>query len=167
MHRILLSVATVGSTAALIGGATFAVFTASASNTDNVFTTGTVNLATAPATGIFNTGDTKLMPGDALTKSVDVTNGGSLAQTYGISAAYTTGSNDLYNALELKIGTTSGGSELFSGLLSAAPPFFTGRPLSSGATEKLYFTITLPLGSGDSVQNASATATFTFTAEQG
>ncbi len=164
MNRILSSILSIGVASILVTMATFAVFSASASNTGNVFSTGTLNLSTSPSTGFIQMSGMK--PGDSQNSSLQVNNTGSLALNYDASVSQT-GDIDLYNALELKIGTSSGGSDLYNGLLSGFSGFIGGnRNILSGNSETLFFIVTLPSTAGDALQGKTTNISFTFTATQ-
>ena len=134
-------------TAALIGGATMALFTDTAANTGNSFAAGTVDI-TVGATGVI-VGAANMAPGDTRTGSFTVTNAGSLELRFDVSAA------------------TAGA--LFGGLTPAVVGGLTDDQnivLAPGASATVTFTVALPIGAGNTYQGAAGTVDFTIAAEQ-
>jgi spore coat-associated protein N len=163
-----------------------AVFTDSVSVGANTFTTGTIDLTTNPTTALVTYSN--MAPGDAVTNSIVVTNNGSLDLRYAISSVATnTDSKALKDQLVLTIKTidvtTPGtpcdnfdGTQQYTGDLDSTAGKLVGdaaqgaqagdRSLVAAAAETLCFRVSLPIGTGDTFQNATTTATFTFAAEQ-
>jgi hypothetical protein len=157
-----------------------AQFTSQATVPSNTFTTGTVNLSTAPTTSLLSLGN--MAPGDTVNGSLTVTNGGSLNLRYAMSSSSTNADTlHLRSVLMLQVKTLGTSCAVFDGtdvVTSAAlgtnPGFGSNaqganagdRTLASAASETLCFRVTLPLGTGNAFQGATTTATFTFDAEQ-
>jgi spore coat-associated protein N len=80
--------------AALIGGGTFAIFTDSASNTNNTFTAGTLDINVGSETVFSGTID-NLAPGDTGSQTFEVTNDGSLKLRYDIAQTLDNGAGTL------------------------------------------------------------------------
>ena len=186
MRKILTSLMIIAVLAALITAGAMAVFTDQQTNTDNVFTTGTVILGIDPATVMFTVSN--MAPGDVEYGGLNVTNDGSLELRY----AMTTTADDtstLDEQLDLTIDVVTGpGVDAIwytdddvvdttiygpDGVLSSA--FFgnpatgnqTGdRTLASLASERLRFTATLPPSTDNTYQGTNCTVAFVFDAEQ-
>ena len=185
MHKkILLALLGIGLLASLSGIASLAVFTDSAPVGGNTFSTGNVDITTAPTTALVTFSG--MAPGDMVTNSIVVTNAGTLALRYAVSS--TTTENVLAAALDLTIRTvdvTTPGvpCDNFDGTLlygaadlgSTAGINVAGNPaqgsqagdrtLSAAANETLCFNVTLP-SSATGPTGTTTTATLTFSAEQ-
>ena len=157
------------------GAISLAVFTDSKTSTAT-FSTGTIVLGVSPAT-VFTVSD--LLPGAFGSQTVTVSNTGTGAMRYALSTGATNAdSKGLASALQLSIYPNNcsapDGAALFGGSLGSAafgnPAQGTDagdRGLSATASEPLCFRWSLPLvSSGNGLQNAATTATFTFAAEQ-
>ncbi|MEW6727394.1 MAG: SipW-dependent-type signal peptide-containing protein [Bacillota bacterium] len=144
----------------LAAGGTLAWFTATASNDDNVFTSGTLIIGASNAGA--NTGTMNFMgePGKSTSYTVTVKNLGSLPFWYKVSAALEGGDSDLYDALVVSI---DGGPEM---PLPSLTDHVLNLNLASGAQEDKTFTIKLPTSAGNNLQGKSATISLTFHAEQ-
>lgn len=173
MYNFARGLITIGITAALMGAGTFAVFTSQATNPGNTFTTGTVilNADSEPetpgnqTTALFNVDN--MAPGISKTQELVMRNDGTLDLTYDGSVSQTGGDANLYNALNLKIGTTSGAGDVYDGMLSSFGGFTGGeRMLSAGSNESLFFTVGLPADAGDDLQGKTIEVEFTFDATQ-
>jgi predicted ribosomally synthesized peptide with SipW-like signal peptide len=145
---------------------------------DGSFTAGSIDINTTPVT-LFTVDP--LMPGDSGSATLTVRNDGTADLRYMMDSTSTnTDGLGLRSALNLTIteGACPGsGATLFSGLLwgpvvgatfgdIAVGPQAGDRPLSAGTTEDLCFAWDLPDTTGNGVQGATTTATFTFRAEQ-
>ena len=150
-----------------------AVFTDSKDSTAS-WSTGTVVLGVSPTVAFSPTG---IMPGASGTQTMTVSNTGTGALRYAMSAATTNADGKgLAGQLNLTIqaGTcASPGATLFTGALSSAAlgsnaqGANTGdRNVAAGASDSLCFAWSLPLNTGNAFQGAATTATFTFDAEQ-
>jgi predicted ribosomally synthesized peptide with SipW-like signal peptide len=186
VKKLALSVGLLGATAAAVTMGTLAVFTDSQPIGANTFTTGTVDISTAPTTALVTYAN--MAPGDTVTNSIVVTNSGSLNLRYAVSSTATnTDAKALKDQLVLTVKTidvtTPGtpcdnfdGTTLYTGDLDSTAGKIIGdtaqggqagdRTLNTGTNETLCFKADLPLASGDTFQNATTTATFTFAAEQ-
>ncbi len=182
--KILIST---GVLAALIGALTItamALFTDTQSVPANAFTTGTIDISTSPVSALVTFSN--MLPGDQVTAPIVVTNAGTSQFRYAITS--TTTENVLAAQLDLTIksGVTTCTSAGFAG--SGTVIYATGdlgnttavnavgnpaqgaqagdRVLNSAANETLCFNVTLPIGTGNTFQGLSSTATFAFVAEQ-
>jgi hypothetical protein len=185
LRTLLVLLLLVGLTAgfASVGSA---LFTSTATVDANTFTTGTVIISTTPTTAAVTFSN--MAPGDQTTAPITVTNSGTLDLRYAVkSVATNADSKSLMSQLVLTIksgvttctngGFGSSGTQLYSGALGSVAGInvigdpTTGaqagdRALSASASEVLCFNVSLPSNTGDAYQNATTTATFTFSAEQ-
>ena len=156
------------------GAFSLAVFTDS-DDASGAFTTGTVDIATSPATLFTVTG---IVPGDSGAATLSVTNGGTAALRYAVTASSTnTDTKGLRDALVLEVRpgtcpTASAaifGPAAISGALLGDPAQGAqggDRSLAAAASEDLCFMWSLPLATANAYQDATTTTTFTFAAEQ-
>ena len=127
-----------------------------------------------------------LMPGDTVTDDVVVENDGSSQLRYAVSASTTNpDTKDLRSQLTLTVkgvdvdGITCGsfdGTSILAATVLGATTTILGSPtqgaqagdrnLAAAANETLCFRVTLPSGTGNAFQSATAVTTFTFDAEQ-
>ena len=188
-RRGLLALLMAGAAVISATGATMslAIFTDSATNGANIFTTGTIHIGIAPsATAII--GNLAMMPGDTVSGSVVVTNNGTAQLRYAVSGAATNAdTKGLAAAIVVTIRQpdTAGGTvcTAFTGtqLWTGAVPYVEGNLIGTFATnpnggrvldaspahETLCFQATLPKTVVDTaLEGASTTMTFKFYAEQ-
>ncbi len=189
LSRILVVLLAVGVVAASLGVASNAIWTDSADVDANVFSTGTLDISTAPITALVTYSD--MAPGDSTgSQQLTVSNAGSLDLRYAVTmTADNTDTKGLYAELDLTIRgvdvtTPATPCDDFDGTVLYGPdaPFLltgnligdptpgddTGdRTLTTASpSEYLCFKVDLPIDAPDSVQGASTTAVFTFAAEQ-
>lgn len=179
-----LAVATVALSTLTFGA--LAVFTDSAAVGANSFTTGTVDISTSPTSALVTFSG--MAPGDTTTQSLSVSNAGTLQLRYALSATATnTDAKALKDQLVLTIKTIDvttpaapcdnfDGTQLYTGDADSTAGKLVGdslqgaqtgdRTLAASASETLCFRVSLPSASGNTFQNATTTATFTFDAEQ-
>ena len=187
MKKVVISLLVIGVVAAVALIGAIALFTDTATNPDNSFTTGTVDLAIDPATAMFTV--TNMAPGDVQYSGIQMTNSGSLQLRY----AMTTTDDDtstLDEQLDLTIDTVTGnGTDNIwytsddvvgeanvygaDGVLATAAIGNTtqgaqagDRTLAASGSERLRFKVTLPLSTGDAYQGTTCTVAFEFRAEQ-
>ena len=163
-----------------------ALFTAQAAAGPTTFTSATVQLSITPAGVVLSFSG--MTPGDSVTNSAVVTNSGSAALRYAITASATNADGKaLKDQLVLTVktidATTPGtpcddfdGTQLYTGDLDSTAGTLVGdstqgsqegdRTMSAAASETLCFRAALPLATGSSFEGATTTATFTFHAEQ-
>jgi hypothetical protein len=180
LKYILAAIALTGAGSTAIALTTRAIFTDLQPVGSNAFTTGTLDITTAPTSAL-------------LTAS----NMGSLQMRYAIQrSAMDTDGKALRSSLRLRIGLQSGGGcdfpyynadgstttlgddvQLYEGLGFAGTATDTvgsssqgsqagDRTLNSGGSEVLCFSMVLPTSAGNSLQNATTTVTFDFASEQ-
>ncbi|MGH9015752.1 MAG: TasA family protein [Acidimicrobiia bacterium] len=172
--------------AALVSVGTLALFTDSQAVGSNTFTTGTVDISTAPTSALVTFSN--MAPGDTVTDDIVVTNGGTLALRYAISSSATNADlKGLKDQLVLTVKTIDvttpatpcddfDGTQLYTGDLDSTAGKLVGdnttgahagdRTLAASTNETLCFRVNLPTRTGDAFQDATTTATFTFDAEQ-
>ena len=162
-----------------------ALYTDSETVSANTFATGDLDLTASPATAAIVYAD--MIPGDVVVAPITVGNGGSATLRY---AMQSTTDEDLLAAqlaLTVKAGVTSctAGGFAADGSVLYGPDFDLGstttdaifglsatgpdpgdRTLAAGISETLCLRVELPVGSDNSFQGLSSTATFTFRAEQ-
>lgn len=142
--------------AALVGGATFAIFTDSATNENNTFAAGTLDISLDKLNGTKYFDIANIAPGDSGSANVTVSNVGSLELRYDIAQTLTgdiaSGTNGLVVTIK-KDGTV-------------IVPGDNNRVLAAGANEVLTVEWTLPLAAGNEYQGKSATLGLTVNAEQ-
>jgi hypothetical protein len=164
---------------------TLALFTDQES-VDAIFTTGTIDLDAVKIDALVLT-TTGLMPGDSITDDVVVENDGTAELRYAMSSASTVDGQNLAGSLVVTIKTVDvtsaggpcddfdGASTLYTGVLGASSAQFGSpaqgsdpgdRTLAAGANETLCFRVALPSTTGNGLQGATTTTTFTFDAEQ-
>ena len=181
--KILATTALVGSAGAILIVSALALFTDTASVTNNTFATGSVDISTSPTTALVSFSG--MAPGDQVTAPVTVSNAGSLQLRYAVTS--TTTENTLAGELDLTVKTgvttcTNGGfgtdgTVIYNSLLGttggtnivgdpAQGSQAGDRTLNASANEILCFNVTLPTSATNAAQSLSTTATFAFEAEQ-
>jgi hypothetical protein len=184
-RRLRMAILIVGlSMATLAGLLTAAIFTDTQSVGANTFTTGTVDISTAPASAAvtFN----GMAPGDMVTAPITVSNAGSLQFRYAVRS--TTTENVLAAQLDMTIkenvvtctnaGFGGSGTVVYgpNDLGSTAGVNVIGNPaqgadagdrvLNAATSEVLCIQVSLPLATGNAYQALTTTATLDFIAEQ-
>lgn len=162
---------------ASIGAAVFSLaqFTDS-HDASGAFSSGTIVLGVSPTT-VFSVSGT--FPGASGSQTVTVSNTGTGALRYALSTAATNvDGKGLATAVLLTVktgtcpaaagtvlyGAAALGSAAFGDATQGAHP--GDRTLAASTSEDLCFAWSLPLTTGNGLQNAATTATFTFAAEQ-
>ena len=183
--QILLIALAIGFLSLLSGIAGLAVFTDQQTIDANTFSTGNVDISTAPTTALVTFSG--MVPGDSVTDDVVVSNAGNLDLRYAITSAATNADAlGLKDALTLTIKTIDvtapgtpcddfDGTQLYTGDLDSTAGALVGstaqgsqagdRTLAASANETLCFRVALS-SSATGPEGASTTATFTFDAEQ-
>src|SRR3954466_15468965 len=184
-RKLLLTIAVLGATASIAGLGTFATFTSSTSASHTV-SSGTVTIAlgaTGASTNRLNVDATAIAPGDTIQRSVDLIDQGTLnLASVTLTTAATTSSvldTDATNGLQLAIDKcsqawtesgppytyTCGGSTssvLASRALIGSSIALSNLTLTAGSTDHLRATVTFPSAAGNTLQNQSSTANYTF-----
>lgn len=147
---------------------TYAEFTAQSANPGNTFSAATIALSTDhPSNSIFSA--TNMVPGDSITRTVEVQNSGTADFTYTITASDENApSNALWTDLTngLQITAADGSTQLYSGPISQLTQVSTGVTLGPGAAQTLTFTVSLPTSADNSLQGLSDSILITLKATQ-
>ncbi|MBT9173545.1 MAG: Spore coat-associated protein N [Syntrophomonadaceae bacterium] len=146
--KMFMSMLVIALAAALVGGATMALFTDTAANAGNTFTAGTVDVevGAVPAVPV---AITNMAPGDTYNGSFTVRNAGTLELRYSVSAA--------------------AAGALFGGPTPAVVGGLGDDQnvvLAPGASAAVSFTVALPIGAGNDYQGDVGTVDFTISAVQ-
>lgn len=149
--KIFMSMLVIALAAALVGGATMAIFTDAETSVGNTFTAGTVDITVGTTTLAVNSGN--MAPGDTRTGSFTVTNAGTLALRFDVSAV---GSGALFTAQGVAPGNTP----------ATIGPLPQDVVLAPGASSVVTFAVTLPLTAGNEYQGDSGIVNLTIAAEQ-
>jgi hypothetical protein len=184
-RRLRLAILILGlSMATLAGLLTAAIFTDTQAVGANTFTTGNVDISTAPASAAVTFAN--MAPGDMVTAPVTVSNAGSLQLRYAVRSVTT--ENILAAQLDMTVkssvatctnaGFGATGTVLYgpADLGSVAGTNVIGdqtqgaqagdRVLNAAASEVLCIQVSLPLATGNAFQSLTSTATLSFIAEQ-
>ena len=183
-RKLLLSIAALGAAASIAGFGTFATFTSSTSASHTI-ASGTLSL-TAPFSRL-GTGASPIAAGDTMQRAVDLSYSGSInfgSATLTTNATSSSGlDTDAANGLQISIDKcsqawtesgppytyTCGGSTstvLASRALIGSNIALSNLALTSGATDHLRVTVSLPSSAGNTLQNQSSTISYTFTGVQ-
>jgi camelysin-like metallo-endopeptidase len=155
------------------GAFSLAIFTDSAASTGS-FATGTIDITSSPAVAFTVS---NMMPGDANTQALTIANAGSATLRYAMVSAAT---NTLGTTLQLEVKTLGTNCATFDGTTVVGPTTLDGaligssasgaqagdRVLTAATSEVLCFQVSLPLATGNALQNTTSAVTFTFDAEQ-
>jgi len=185
--KLLATVAVLALFVSVISLGVLALFTDTASVPGNTFSTGTVDISTAPSSALVTFSG--MAPGDQVTNPLTVTNAGTLALRYAVTS--TTTENTLAAQLDMTIwdeneeadgGTTCNATAPATVLYAPADLGSTGgtnvignpaqgsqagdRTLNAAASEVLCVKVSLPSSTGNTFQGLTSTATFAFQAEQ-
>lgn len=147
--RISMSLLAMGLISLVVSAATFALFTAQTTNSDNVFSSGTVTLA-----GLYGCDNTinNIAPGDSGDFDCAVTYTGSLPAWLGLTTTFTGAlmSCDGANSLLTQIDGGAYGVNSANQVVGAAP-------VNNGTSTIFHINWMLPLAAGNSCQGDSAT----------
>ena len=190
--RLVASFAVLGAAASLAGLGTFATFTSSTSASQSI-QSGTVSItlgATGPANRL-TIGASNVVPGDTIERAVDLVNNGTASADNLSSIQLTTTASpsslldtDAANGLQMVIdecsvpwteagppytytcsGTTS--SVLASrAVIGANIALANLTSLTTGSTDHLRVTLTLPSAAGNTLQGLSSSISYTFVGTQ-
>lgn len=188
---VVAAVLALGAVTGLVAMPTLALFTDSQDVGSNSFTTGTVDISASPASSVVTFSN--MAPGDRATGSTTLSNAGSLGLRYAMTTSTTnTDGKNLAGTLKARVAVRAGvgcdfpyynsdgtttvltdDTQLYEGILSSAAFGNTAqggqagdRTLAASGSEVLCVSVVLPSSAGNSLQNATTTATFTFAAEQ-
>lgn len=192
--KVLLTVGAVGATATMAGLGTFASFTSTTSASQTV-ASGTVTIAlgaTGAATNRLTVGASGLVPGDTVERAFDLTNSGSQnLASVALTTSATTSSlldTDATNGLQMvvdkctgnwvevgisapftytcPVGSTSSVVVASRAVIGSAISMGSLSALTSGGTDHLRVTMTLPSSAGNTLQGLSSTVSYAFTGTQ-
>lgn len=180
--------------AALAGHGAFATFTSSATGGGEQITTGTVSIAlgaTGAPTNRLNVSAAGVAPGDSISRSVDLSNTGTLnlaSITLGVSASPTSAlDTDATNGLQTTVKscsvawteagppytytcsgtTTTVVSATPVATLKSSPTALTGlSSLTASGSDHLLVTLSLPTGADNTFQTLTSTLSYAFTGTQ-
>jgi spore coat-associated protein N len=158
--KIALSLASIGAASLLVTGASFALFSASTTNADNVFASGTVSIGNL--TGCSNTYN-NIAPGDSGDFTCAVTYTGSLDAWLGLTTSFTGGLTSCDGANSLQATITESGQTFTN---NAADQVIGTAPVTGGTTKSFLVHWELPLAAGNTCQAQSATLTLQVKAVQ-
>ena len=149
-------------------GGTFADFTASTSNPGNAFQTATLTMTTDhPAADFVQISD--MIPGDQATRTVTVSNTGSVPFTYAVTSSSEGGPATLMwtdNVDGLRVELSNDGGVLYDGLVKSLSSIATGVEVEAGGTEVLTYVFSLPSSAGNSFQGLSQGVGISYDATQ-
>ena len=186
-RKVLGSLGVIGAAAAVAGLGTFGTFTDSTAPLNATVATGTLSIDLNPAndTGTLTMAATNFVPGDSLSRSVNLANNGtvnfsSLNLTATASDATKTSllNTDQANGLKLSVkscstawtkptSTTYACSGVTKELITNSPAVSsstlpTPASLTAGNTDYLVVTLTLPTEAGNQFQGLSSALSLTF-----
>jgi predicted ribosomally synthesized peptide with SipW-like signal peptide len=152
--KMFMSMLVIALAAALVGGATMAWFTDTATNEANTFTAGNLDVAAGPQT--YTVAINNMAPGDTINGSFTVTNTGTLNLKYKVTANTdgATNPNSLFRTGGATV-TFTGGTE--TGTIAATDP---------DSLVTVTYTVALPSSAGNAFQGDSGTLSFTVDATQ-
>jgi hypothetical protein len=188
--KVVGSLAIAGTAAAVAGLGTFGTFTDSTAPLNTSVASGTVDINLAQPTGAFGVPvtTTGFVPGDSITRAVNLSNNGdsalstvTLASTATASSILTT---DTVNGLQLSVKSCSvpyaeGGtstaatytcpgteSTLINGPAVGTNVLSNPNSLNAGGVDHLVFSVSLPASADNTFQGKSATLNLVFTGTQ-
>jgi hypothetical protein len=186
--KIVGSLGIIGTAAAVAGIGTFGGFTDSTTPVATNVATGTLSIDLTQPGYTIPTTINSIVPGDAITRPVNLVNDGNLPLGSVTLAASPTASSimttDAVNGLQLAVKScsvawtsvgsvsapayTCGGTErvLGSGPVASSMTLSNPASLAAGATDYLTVAISLPAGADNTFQNKSASLNLAFTATQ-
>jgi predicted ribosomally synthesized peptide with SipW-like signal peptide len=195
LKRLIGSFAVLGVAAAMAGLGTFATFTSSTSASHTI-SSGTVSIAlgaTGASTNRLTVGASNVVPGDTIQRAVDlINNGGASADNLSSIVLTTTASpsslldTEATNGLQMVIekcsvpwteaGTAPAYTYTCSGttstvltsraVIGASMPLSGLASLTTGSTDHLRVTLTLPTAAPNTMQGLTSTVTYNFVGTQ-
>ncbi len=190
-RKVVGSLAVLGTAAAVAGLGTYGNFTDSTTPISTTIDTGTLSINLAQPTGAvaIPVTTTGFVPGDTLSRSVDLTNDGAAALgSVHLASTLTSPANvlttDAINGLQLSVkacsvawtqgGTstaptyTCSGTErtILSGPAVNSAALSSPASLAVGGVDRLVFTLSLPASADNTFQGKSASLSLTFTGVQ-
>jgi hypothetical protein len=180
-RKVVGSLGVIGAAAAVAGMGTFGTFTDSTTPVVTTVTSGTVNIDLAQAGQAIPATTDKFVPGDYLTRAVNLVNSGSTDLASVVLTTTSTASNklvtDAANGLQMSVKSCTvpwaadyscAGTQrvLGSGNVLAGITLNNPASLVAGKTDHLTFTVSLPTTADNTFQGLSAPLSLTFTGTQ-
>ena len=190
-RKVVGSLAIAGTAAAVAGLGTFGTFTDSTTPVATTVQTGTLDINLAQPSGAYAipVTTTNFVPGDSITRAVNLSNDGSTALSSVTLASVSTGASnalttDSVNGLQLSlkacsVAWTQGGTAsapsytcsgttttMYSGPAAASLQLSNPASLNPGGVDNLVFSVSLPTTADNTFQNKSASLSITFTGTQ-
>ena len=187
-RKVVGSLGVIGAAAAVAGMGTFGSFTDSSTPMNTTIDSGTLDITLSAAGATVPLSTTGFVPGDSLTRAVNLVNSGTgalgsvnLNTTVAAPSILTT---DLVNGLQMTVkscavawtqgGTpsvptytcASGEKQLTSGPAVGGLSLVNPASLTPGGTDYLTFSISLPASADNTFQGKSAALSLTFTGTQ-
>lgn len=164
--KLGLALATTALGATLVGAGTFAIFTDSATNTNNTFSAGTLDINVGAETAFTGT-IANLAPGDSGVQTFNVTNDGSLELRYDVAQALASGPGTLVLGDALKDLSFTIEYSADNGVTwNSVIPGDNNIVMAPGDTHKYRVSYSLPLAADNAYQGKSSAFQLTFNAEQ-
>ena len=190
-RKVVGSLAIAGTAAAVAGLGTFGTFTDSTTPVATTVQTGTLDINLAQPSGAYAipVTTTNFVPGDSITRSVNLSNDGSTALSSVTMTSIATGTpsvltTDSTNGLQLSlkacsVAWTQGGTAsapsytcsgttttMYSGPAAASLQLSNPASLNPTGVDNLVFSVSLPTTADNTFQNKSASLSITFTGTQ-
>lgn len=166
--KILRSALVIGAVTIITVTATKAAWSDSVTIENNIFQTGTLDIATTPSMELFDTSLSPIFPGWNETSPLVVTNSGTVPLKYTITPNKISGDDELYssNNFRLKIGTNEAAGDIFGNESGSQLSTLTttARTINPGKSEQLFFTASLDQAAGNNLQGKKAIVSFSFNA---
>ncbi|RBY94542.1 hypothetical protein DQ244_04370 [Blastococcus sp. TBT05-19] len=182
-RKVVGSLGVIGAAAAVAGLGTFGTFTDSTSPVNTTLNTGTLSI-NATSQGTLPLAVSNLVPGDTITRAINLTNDGNLAlgnvSLAATAAAPSVLTTDAVNGLQLAVKscavawtqtgntfTCASGEKTFgSGPVTSPINLAGAASLTAGATDHIAYTVTLPTTADNTFQGKSAALSLVFTGTQ-
>ncbi|WP_116451191.1 TasA family protein [Blastococcus litoris] len=180
-RKVVGSLGVLGAAAAVAGMGTFGSFTDSTAPVTTTVASGTVDINLAQVGTAIPVTTAGFVPGDSLTRTVNLSNDGTSALgSVVLNTTVTTPSvltTDITNGLQLSVKScsvawsatyTCGGTErlLAAGPVTSQMTLTNPASLAAGATDNLALTISLPSSADNTFQGKTAALSLTFTGTQ-
>jgi camelysin-like metallo-endopeptidase len=190
-RKVVGSLAVAGTAAAVAGLGTFGTFTDSTTPVATTVQTGTLDINLNQPAGAYTVpvSTTNFVPGDSITRAVNLSNDGSTALSSVTLASASTGASnamttDTVNGLQLALkactvawtqgGTASAPSytcsgterSLYNGPAVSSLILSNPASLNPGGVDNLVFAVSLPTSADNTFQNKSGSLSITFTGTQ-
>lgn len=168
--KVAMALATTAMGAMLIGAGTFAIFTSNATNQANSFKAGKVSIE-ANESAFVNNNIQNLAPGDHDSKTITVSNDGTLELRYDIDEQFSGGLTQADTTPSNSPDYQEGSTPLEVTIKDATGAVITpgnnnNRVLGAGESEILTVEYKLPKEAGNFYKEKTADLTFAFKAEQ-